>query len=188
MDLKKKIVISLISFWGIGIILALVFVSILALQRNLSISKVQASPGPACQVTDDLDVTGGLTVGGKTNIVKPVNPWSTVDCPNFDAVNETCDFTPDTNYSAVMIGIAADVESDILKIGFFDAAGGGGNKIGELYMGSAVCSYAFGSFYRPAHSTVILPTNVKSAKILSIGGCTSGTTLTNNIIIMAYFK
>jgi len=66
MNLKKKIIISLISFWGVGIILALMFVSILALQRNLPISKVQASPGPACQVTDNLDVTGNLTVGGST--------------------------------------------------------------------------------------------------------------------------
>jgi len=188
MDLKKKIVISLISFWGVGIILAFVFAGILVLQRNLSIPKVQASPGPACQVPDDLDVTGSLTVGGKTNIVYPVNPWSTIDCTNFDAGNETCNFTPDTNYSAVMIGIAADVESDTLVIGFFDAVGGGGNEIGRLYMGSAVCESAIGSFYRPAHSTVLLPTSVKSAKILQIGGCTRGTTLTNNIVIMAYFK
>jgi len=65
MDLKKKIVISLISFWGVGIILALVFAGILVLQRNLTISKVQASPGPECKVSDDLHVTGSLTVDGK---------------------------------------------------------------------------------------------------------------------------
>lgn len=66
MDLKKKIIISLISFWGVGIILAFVFAGILVLQRNLSIPKVQASPGPACQVPDNLEVTGNLTVGGST--------------------------------------------------------------------------------------------------------------------------
>ena len=136
----------------------------------------------------DTEITGNLTVTGKTNISYPLNPWSTVDCTNFDAGNETCNFTPDTNYSAVMIGIAADVESDTLAIGFFDAAGGGGNEIGRLYMGSAVCEAAIGSFYRPAHSTVLLPTSVKSAKILSIGGCTRATSLTNNIIIMGYFR
>jgi len=55
-------------------------------------------------------------------------------------------------------------------------------------MGSAVCEAAFGSFYRPSHSTVMLPTTAKSAKILQIGGCTRGATLPNNIIIMGYFK
>jgi len=64
MDLKKKIIISLISFWGVGMILALVFAGILVLQRNLSIPRVQASPGPACNVNDDLIVSGGITISG----------------------------------------------------------------------------------------------------------------------------
>jgi len=56
MDLKKKIIISLVSFWGIGIILALVFAGVLILQRNLTIPTVQASPA-TCTVDDDLEVT-----------------------------------------------------------------------------------------------------------------------------------
>jgi hypothetical protein len=61
MNLKKKIIISLISFWGVGIILALVFVSILALQRNLNIPTVQASPA-ICTVNDDLAIGSGFAL------------------------------------------------------------------------------------------------------------------------------
>jgi len=62
----KKFIIRLL--WGVGIGLCLIFVvsSILVLKGKLNFPKVQASPGPACQVTDDLNVTGNLTVGGST--------------------------------------------------------------------------------------------------------------------------
>jgi len=83
MNLKKKIVISLISFWGVGIILALVFAGILVLQKNLSIPKVQASPA-TCTVTDDLEVTGDLKVNGYLKLpwwtcTRSVSDWKDVD-------------------------------------------------------------------------------------------------------------
>ena len=84
MDLKKKIIISLVSFWGIGIILALVFAGVLILQKNLTIPRVQASPGPACTVNDDLEVTGTLD-GGSSNVCEIVtsSDGDTEDLPNY---------------------------------------------------------------------------------------------------------
>ncbi len=58
MDLKKKLNILLISVLGMSTVLALVFVGFLALQRNLAIPKVQASPGSTCTVNDTLAITG----------------------------------------------------------------------------------------------------------------------------------
>ena len=91
MDLKKKIIISLVSFWGIGIILALVFAGVLILQRNLTIPRVQASPGPACTVNDDLEVTKTFDLtnvarcierqaSGGGNIGNEQNASQTVSC------------------------------------------------------------------------------------------------------------
>jgi hypothetical protein len=61
MDFKKIIVRSL---WGVGIGLVLIFLfsALLILQRNLSIPKVQASPGPDCTVNDKLIVNKELIV------------------------------------------------------------------------------------------------------------------------------
>jgi hypothetical protein len=66
MDFIKKFIVRLI--WGIGISLVLIFVFSGALiwRNNPKISKVQevqASPGPACTVSDDLEVQKTLLVG-----------------------------------------------------------------------------------------------------------------------------
>jgi len=63
MDFNKKFIIRLI--WGVGISIVLIFLfsGILIFQKNLNIPKVQASPGPACTVNDDLEVKKNLLVG-----------------------------------------------------------------------------------------------------------------------------
>ena len=78
MDLNKKIIISLISFWGVGIISALVFAGVLILQRSLSITRVQASPGPECTVNDTLHVNGGVITEGDMHVMGVVTIDDTV--------------------------------------------------------------------------------------------------------------
>ena len=60
----KKFIIRLLRGVGIGLCLIFVVSSISVLKGKLNFPKVQASPGPACSVSDDLNVTGNLNVGG----------------------------------------------------------------------------------------------------------------------------
>jgi len=60
MDFKKKIIIRSLLGVGIGLVLIFLFSTFLILQRNLNIPAVQASPGPECQVNDDLRVSGSI--------------------------------------------------------------------------------------------------------------------------------
>jgi len=153
-----------------------------------TISIVKASP--LCTVNDDVNITGTLDVGGKTNIIVAVNPWQVTDCSAWDDIPDGtgCDFAVDTNYSAVMLAAVPDLTSDNVVIGFYDGAGGTGNKIGQIRLANSYCSDGLSSWWWQTPSTVILPTVVKSAKIESAGGCRGAEVFSDNITIMAYFR
>ena len=176
MDLKKKIIISLISFWGIGIILALVFVSILALQRNLTISRVQASPGPACQVPDDLEVTKGLKVSNFTNS-KLVAPESWNFSPFFNG-GSTGNFTLNTAYTKALVFIRSDASSDWDEFGFYNAAGA---KV-------AACQYAVNGADRTwdGGAICITPTTAVSVKITDGGASGRSDRGGVNLVVITY--
>ena len=178
MDLKKKIIISLISFWGIGIILAFVFAGILVLQRNLSIPKVQASPGPACQVPDNLEVTKGLKVSNFTNS-KLVAPeyW---DFSSWNGGGETADFTLNTTYGHALVAIQIDAQTDWEEIIFYDGAGGSGNEVASAEWKNRHYDWKQGQMH-----VVLLPTNVKSVKINARGGF-GGEQANINLVVITY--
>jgi hypothetical protein len=60
----KKFIIRLLLGIGVAIVLILAFSGILVFKRNLNVPKVQASPGPACTVNDDLRVSGKVGTNG----------------------------------------------------------------------------------------------------------------------------
>jgi len=64
MNPEKKLNISLISILIVSIIIISLLSAFLVFQKNLILQKVQASPGPDCDVNDNLNVTGNVTVGG----------------------------------------------------------------------------------------------------------------------------
>jgi hypothetical protein len=67
--------------------------------------------------------TGNLNVGGKTNIFVPVVPWTVIDCGGGSSWTDTCDFTVDTSYSAVMLAVRPDIRSDKVIVGFYTGSG-----------------------------------------------------------------
>jgi len=176
MNLKKKIIISLISFWGVGIILALVFVSILALQKNLPISKVQASPGPACQVTDNLEVTKGLTVSNFTNS-KLVAPESWNFSPFYNG-GHTGSFTLNTTYARALVFIRSDASSNWDEFGFYDAAG----------VKVAACRYTSSETDRDwdGGAICIIPTTAVSVKITDGGAYGRSDRDGVNLVVITY--
>jgi len=67
---SKKFTITLAFIIGVAIVLVFAFASILILQKNLDIARVQASPGLPCDVTGDLNVGGTIytdMIQGKTS-------------------------------------------------------------------------------------------------------------------------
>jgi len=184
MNFGKKLNIPLIL--GVVFVLILGSISILLIKRNLTLSKVQASPGSTCTVSDSLEVTGNFQVSGTTNIFVPTRPWATVDCAGWDSSDDTCNFGGAfLGYSAIVLAVAPDVASDVLNVEFYDS---GDIKLGEIRMGTAACSSVFGSWYRSAHTTVILPISAEYAKIRNVGGCVRGEEHAQNIIIMGLIK
>lgn len=77
MNLKKKVNIPLILVLGAGVILVLVFAGILALRESLTISRVQASPGSTCKVSDDLEVTGAFDLTNNARCTYKEGTWTT---------------------------------------------------------------------------------------------------------------
>jgi len=178
MNLKKKIVISLISFWGVGIILALAFAGVLILQKNLSIPRVEASPGPTCQVADDLEVTKGLKVSNFTNskLVAPES-WN---FSSWNTAGETADFTLNTTYSHALVAIQIDAQTDWEEIIFYDGAGGTGNEVASTEWKNRHYDWKQGQMH-----VVLLPTNVKSVKINARGDF-GGERNNINMVVITY--
>lgn len=207
MNLKKKLNILLISVLGMSTVLALIFVGFLALQRNLAIPKVQASPGSTCTVNDTLAITGNrirftgtdgagyswisrsdddsrLLIGwdGNRNTVIPNSLvvskyW---DFSSWDGAGDTADFTLDTTYNYALVAIQIDAQTDWEEIMFYDGAGGTGNQVASTEWHRGHFDWPQGQMH-----LVLVPTSAKSVKIRARGGF-GGEQWNMNMVLITY--
>jgi hypothetical protein len=141
---------------------------------------------------------GNLNVGGKTNIVNPLTDYEFWSFTDWNDAGDCFDFTPAqaASYSSMHVLVRLDFQSDISTVAFYTGAGCTGTKIpGNMdlqvgHQGSVQCGCGLGTcqYYTPAYTSVVLPTTVKSAKIIARGGCAYDSEVAQNVVIDAYYR
>jgi hypothetical protein len=140
--------------------------------------------------TGGTNIVGNLTVGGKSNLVNPLTTWETWNFSFWgDAANLCVDFTPAqaSSYTAMALMIAPDFTCGIETVALWTGPGCTGNQVGsniQIFKSEVVDACKI-----MAHQTVIVPTTVRSAKVVSCYQSICNIDWNNNnIMITTYFK